>query len=332
MDQQTLKNDMDQLMDTALSFRESAALFGAVKLDLFDRIGPDWTTVNEVADGEDLDGLTRLCRVLSGLDLIKWDDGRLRNTEGTEQLLTSRGDVDLRPILRHFTELYEIWGGLDEAIGADQSYEFDRGDEEQFSESFTEAMEARAYFAKDELVGVIGDRLDGGRLLDLGGGSGVFARALLNHDRRATGVVADRPEPLAVADRYIRDSNLADRLETRELDLFEDDEYGTDFDMVLVSAILHIFGPDDARLILNRVYSALAPDGIVVVRDYVVDDEDSNSLDALLFNMLMYLVTEQGQTYTHNQLRSMLKEAGFSSLERIPLNQSTDDLLVGQKK
>lgn len=320
-----------ELMETALGFRESAALLTAVKLDLFERVGDSPSTPEEIATEEDPDGMKRLLRVLAGMNLLVKENGLYRNDPDVETLLTSRGKVDLRPILDHFTNLYDMWGELDEAIEEGQSYEFEERNDDTFSEEFTEAMEARAHFSAEELADAVGDRLDGGRLLDLGGGSGVFARALLERDPQATGVVADQPRPLHVANKYIREANLGNRLETRELDLLEDPDYGEDFDMVLISAIVHIFGPDKVRTILERSAEALAPGGIVVVRDYLVHDDHSGPLDALLFDVLMFLATEEGQTYTEEALRAMMEEAGLRNLERVNLPHSTDDLLIGQR-
>jgi 2-polyprenyl-3-methyl-5-hydroxy-6-metoxy-1,4-benzoquinol methylase len=326
-----LENKTQDLIETALAFRESAALLTAIKIDLFERLGSNCVSPETLAEEEDQEGLTRLCRALAGMDLLEKKGQSFRNVGEVEQLLTSHGQFDLRPIFRHFTELYEMWGELDEALREGQSYEFDDREDDTFSEEFTEAMEARSHFAKDELVDAIGDRLNGGRLLDLGGGSGVFARALLNHDPRATGVVADQPEPLSVAQRYIEADGLSDRLETRELDLVEDDDYGSEFDVVLLSAILHIFGHETVRSILERTYDALSTGGIIVVRDYLNHDDHTGPLDGLLFDVLMYLATEEGRTYTEQELREAMAEVGFGSIERVNLPRSTDDLLIGKK-
>ncbi len=317
------------VMESALGFREPALLLTAVKLDLFERIGRDKKSPGTISQGEDPEGLSRLCRALAALNLLEQQDHQFCNTPAIEQLLTSRGEVDLRPILNHYVELYEMWGDLDEALLTGQSYQFDLGGDDQFSERFTEAMEARARLVREELVHAIGDRLNGGRLLDLGGGSGVFARALLKHDSEASGVVADRPAPLSVAEEYIERNSLWDRLRIRTLDLLEDEDYGTDFDLVLISSVLHVFGPEDARTVLDRAHSALAPGGQIVVRDHIVHNDRSGPLDSLLFDVLMYLATEDGRTYTEKGFREMFEEAGLVNVERVRLPQSTDDLLIG---
>jgi len=322
----------NSLMETALQFRKSALLLGAIKLDLFERIGPEFRCVDQLPGEEDPDGLRRLCRALAGMDLLEKENDRFRNPEHVEELLTSRGKHDIRPILEEFIELYEMWGELDSAVLKGQMYEFDREKDELFDETFTEAMEARARFSAEELAEVLEDRIEWSHLLDLGGGSGVFARALVKNNPETTGVVADQPEPLHVARRYIDSSSLAERLDTQTVDLLEDEQYGEDFDLVLLSAILHLFGPAEARTVLERSHSALSEGGFIVVRDYIVHDDHSGPLDSLLFDVLMYLATERGQTYTEQQLRQMLANAGFDEIDRIELSRSTDDLLIGKKK
>ena len=320
------------IMETALKFRESALLLGAVKLDLFERIGPEFRSLDQLPGAEDPDGLRRLCRALASMDLLEKENDHFRNPEPIEELLTSRGKQDLRPILIHFIELYKMWAELDDAILKGQSYEFDPGKNELFDEMFTEAMEARARFSAEELAEVLHNRIQWNTLLDLGGGSGIFARALLRKNPETTGIVADQPGPLQVAQRYIESSNMEERLNTRTIDLLEDEQYGEQFDLVLLSAILHLFDSEDAQLILERSHSALSRGGSVVVREYVVHNDHSGPLDALLFDVLMYLATEQGRIYTEHTLSRMLTKAGFQKIDRIELSRSTDDLLIGTKK
>lgn len=320
------------LLARALKFRESAALLAAVRLDLFEKVG-DGARADEIAgDRMDSSAVERLCRALVTLNLLEREKDVYVRTPEARTFLTDEGERDLRPILRHFHEVYKMWADLPEVVEKGQeNYSFRDETEETFSPEFLEGMESRAIFDKEQVATVVSEHLDGGRLLDLGGGSGVYSREILKHSPGSRGVLADLEDVIGEAEKYIRRDGLEDRLTTRDIDLTSDENYGRNFDLVLLSSVLHMFGPETARKIVQRSFDALEPGGTIVIRDYVLEDNGLQPQDGVLFDIMMLLAREDGQSFTESQLESFLEESGFESPERVPLSGVTDDLLVASK-
>lgn len=319
------------LMGQALGFRRSAALLTAVRRNLFDRIGTGASLEVVRRPDEDPGALDRLCRALVGLGLLKVDGDTYRCPPEVRACLTDAGEHDLRPILRHLHEVYAMWGDLNRAIEEGSAYRFREGDEETFTPDFIAAMEARSTFDKEELAGILAPRLGPGRLLDLAGGSGVYARAILERAPGATGVVADLPGVVSEAEDYIRRDELDDRLSVQSLDLLEDEDYGEGFDVVLISSVLHMFGPDEVETILNRVADALAAEGLVAIRDYLLRDDKTGPADAVLFDLMMLLATQTGRNYSLSEYRSFLETAGLTDVERVELETTADSLVLARR-
>lgn len=320
------------LMQTALGFRPASAVLTAVKRDLFNRIGEEASVKQLRRDDEDPEALDRLCRALVGLGLLRGSGETYRCPPETRACLTDEGEHDLRPILVHLHDVYDMWGDLDRALSEGQSYSFRDEDERTFDPAFIAAMEARATFDKQELASILADRLGEGRLLDLAGGSGVYARAVLREAPRASGVVADLSRVITETERYVRRDGLEERLSVRTLDLLEDEEYGEEFDVVLVSSVLHMFGPRNVETILARSHDALNPDGCLAIRDYLLNDDKTGPTDAVLFDLMMLLATDAGQNYSFSEYRTFLDEAGFADVERVRLSRTADDLLLASRR
>jgi len=152
------------------------------------------------------------------------------------------------------------------------------------------------------------------RLLDLGGGPGHISRVFV--ERGVEAVLFDRPETVDyVADAY----GLADEpsIELVGGDFLEDPLPGGPFDVALLSNVVHIYGPETNRRLLAKVAQRVRPGGLVAVADFV----RGRSGRAARFALVMLLHTEEGDTYTEDEIGRWLREAGFLA----PLCSDIDD-------
>jgi SAM-dependent methyltransferase len=165
-------------------------------------------------------------------------------------------------------------------------------------------------------------------MLDVGGGSAAYSIAFAQASGEIHAEVLDRPEVLDIARGHIDRADLAARVITRVGDLCTDD-FGEGFDLVLVSAICHMLGPDENRDLLHRCYRALAPHGRVVIQDFILEEDKTAPRMAALFSLNMLVGTEGGASYNENEYAAWLGEAGFREVSRIRL-PGPSGLMVGR--
>lgn len=145
------------------------------------------------------------------------------------------------------------------------------------------------------------------RVLDLGGGPGHMARGFVDAGCHVT--MMDTPETVA----FVRDTyGLAavDDLALAPGDFHEDPLPQGPFDVVLLSNVVHIYGPERNRALMRKVADVTAPDGVAAVMDFVRE----RSPRAARFALVMLLRTESGDTYTFDALRAWMEEAGFGDV------------------
>jgi SAM-dependent methyltransferase len=143
-------------------------------------------------------------------------------------------------------------------------------------------------------------------LLDVGGGPGVYARALADRGFEVT--LLDRPEVIRfVSDAYgLRSDGRIHLVSADFLKELPDQEY----DAVLLANVSHIYGPSTNRGLIRRVAENLTPGGCVAIVDFV----RGMSEFATLFALTMLLSTDDGGTWSLPEYSNWLLGAG---LERV---------------
>jgi SAM-dependent methyltransferase len=143
--------------------------------------------------------------------------------------------------------------------------------------------------------------------LDVGGGPGLYARELASRGLEVT--LFDMPDTIDfVADTYrLRE---ADGIQLAAGDAVTGLLPRGPFDLVLVSNVMHIYGPAQNRALLRNVANVTAPGGVIAIGEMV----RGRSPRAARFAIVMLLNTESGNTYTANEYQEWLGEAGFGAM------------------
>lgn len=154
---------------------------------------------------------------------------------------------------------------------------------------------------------------EGGRALDLGGGPGVFARAL--RDRGFEVTLFDTPD---VIDHVADAHGLADAggIELMAGD-FGDTLPEGPFDLVLLANITHILSPEKNADLFSRLAERMSAGGVLAVLDFV----RGASSFAPLFGITMLLNTREGNTYPRSDYERWASEAGLEDLRLRPADE-----------
>jgi len=310
--------DLKDLQKIIGGYWASRAILTAVELDLPTLIqrGAETPGALSKASGVNARGLDALLPVLLNLGLIEHNGTGLRLTE-TGRLLSREQPGNIVGFLRHQLNLWHKWNRLTESVRSGLPVEapFD-------TESFILAMEqgkaapARDYFAGLDLSGVR-------RVLDLGGGPGTFAAGFAEVLPVADVTLFDHPEVLAIARTRLPASLTASsRFHLLPGD-FTRDPIGADYNLIWVSAIVHSYGPEDTLALLKTCRHALAKGGRLVVRDFLLKADGSGHPFAALFALNMLVNTAGGKVYRVDEVRGLLKQAGFGSVEIVPSPENT---------
>jgi (2Fe-2S) ferredoxin/SAM-dependent methyltransferase len=321
----------DDFQQTLRAFQESRVLLTALELDLFAALG-DGADARAVAHTLRTDprATEALLHALVAMEILEKRDGVFTNGPVAARFLVAGSRDDSRAALLHTAHLWVRWSTLTECVrrGVSVTYEEmgDRG--AAWTEAFIAAMHKNATYRAPTVARAIG--LEGvRRVLDVGGGSGAYAIAFAQARGGLEADILDLPTVVPLARRYIEQAGVADRVKVVTGDL-RSDEFGAGYDMVLFSAICHMNSPDENRSMLAKAFAALAPDGRVVIHDFILNPDKTGPRTGALFALNMLVGTRAGSSYSGEEYAAWLGEAGFSGIRRVGLPGPTG-LVIGRR-
>jgi SAM-dependent methyltransferase len=146
------------------------------------------------------------------------------------------------------------------------------------------------------------------RLVDLGGSHGESARAVCRRQPGLEGWVYDLAGPADAARRLAEQEGDKSPVKFEAKDLLADD-LGKDWDVALMISVLHVFDPEQARKIFQKVAAGLKPGGTFAVVDHLRGV--SKTRDNVAAMMGVSWLTVGGQSYTLTEAVDLVKAAGF---------------------
>ena len=324
----------DLYFDTILAFQRSSALKSAIELDLFTAISDGARTPAALAKatGAQERGLRILSDYLTTIGFLTKTVDSYDLTPESAFFLSKKSPAYLggTAAFLHSGVLIGQYEHLTETIRRGTPPLNMVADDNpawvEFAHAMVPMMMPTAH-AIAELPGVS----SGGpmRVLDIAAGHGIFGIVIAQRNPQAEIVAVDWPQVLEVASANARAMGVGSRHKTLPGDAFKV-EYGTGFNLVLVTNFLHHFDRPTNVAFLKKTHSALETGGRVVVLEFVPNDDRVSPPMAARFSLTMLAGTPGGDAYTFAELRDMLTEAGFTGVTAHPL-QGPQTVVIGVK-
>jgi orsellinic acid C2-O-methyltransferase len=301
------------------------------RLRLADLLDEGPMTVDELSSssGTRPSMMRRLVRGLAGVGLVGAGPGDRVSLTEMGALLGSDAAGSMRDIALHRGgEAFAAWGKLEHTVRTGEpAFEAAHGDPFfRFLRSNSEAGAAFDGTMTRLSQGVVQEAVahyDFGaasRILDVGGGRGHFAAAVLDAHPQLEGAVFEVPEVAEVAGRHLRRMGLGDRGAAIGGDFFESLPAG--YDLHILKWILHDWNDESCRRLLAASRAALPGDGrLLVVEQLLPEDVPSSGAlhPAIAMDLIMLVnFADARERYLHEYER-LLASSGFELHDVVPL-------------
>jgi len=308
----------ERLMQFGFAYAPPLIIGAAVSNKVFDSLASGAKTVEQVSKetGASARGLRAIMNALVGLELLKKDrHGNFSLTPESEAFLVSNKPGTLAGFFpMNIKRLIPLWLKLDETVRTGRPAEA-RNEEHPGTEFFTELVENIIPMSYGS-ANALGDHLKLAkaktetRVLDLAAGSGIWGIVLAQKSPHVRVTAVDWAGMIPTTKRITQKFGVDDRFQFIEGDLLEAD-FGSGYDVATLGHILHSEGEERSRKLLKKTLNALKSGGTIVIAEWLVNDERTEPLPSLLFSVQMLVNTEHGNTFSFNEIKGWLEQAGF---------------------
>src|ERR1041384_6236734 len=323
---------------TINAHQRTEALKAAIELEVFTAIGEGNTTVAEIAKRchTSEKGMRVLCDYLTTMEMLTKQGNQYALTLDSSVFLDKRspgylgGAVEFlcSPMLlegfKHMTEAVRKGGT---AVGEDGT----TGTENPIWVKFARGMAGMMSMPAQLMAKLVDPNADRKlKILDIAAGHGLFGIAFATQNKQAEITAVDWRPVLEVAKENAEKAGVADRYSTIEGSAF-DVEFGTGYDLVLLTNFLHHWDTPTNEKLLRKVHAALADGGRAVTLEFVPNDDRVTPPEVAQFSMVMLVGTPSGDAYTFRELERMFANAGFSNSTIHQLPPTFQQVVISEK-
>ncbi|HSQ23195.1 MAG TPA: class I SAM-dependent methyltransferase [Pyrinomonadaceae bacterium] len=325
------------LFDTFNAYQRTQAIKTGIELGVFTIIAEGHTTARAIAEkcGASERGTRVLCDFLVIGGFLTKDGNNYSLTPDTATFLDKRSPAYMGTVSEFVLspQLVENFNHLTEAVkkggtaGDTQPLEPDHPMWVRFARAMapmtvmpSQLMAQLADPAKDKKL----------RVLDIAAGHGLYGLAFAKQNPQVEITAVDWPNVLEVAKENVESAGVADRFRTIPGSAFDVD-YGTGYDIVLLTNFLHHFDVETCEKLLRKVHASLAENGRAVTLEFVPNDDRVTPPQAAAFSMTMLGMTPAGDAYTFAELDQMFRNAGFTRNELHELPPTIERVVISHK-
>lgn len=338
-----MSNQMPQpspelFFQTVNAYQRPAAIKAAVELDLFTALGEGQKTAQELATACQASerGVRILCDYLVIMGFLTKADGRYGLTQDSAVFLNRHSPAYMGGTLEFLLSpmLMSGFDNLTEAVRKGGTVMTEGGTvapENPVWVKFARAMAPMVVMPAQFMAKLVNPDGTGElKVLDIAAGHGLFGIAFAEHNPHAEVFALDWPDVLQVAKENAGQRGVIDRYRTLEGSAFDVD-YGSDYDLVLLTNFLHHFDRETCESLLRRVHAALKTGGRALTLEFVPNDDRVSPPIPAAFSMMMLGSTPGGDAYTFAEFEQMFKNAGFARSELHPLEATPEHLIISHK-
>lgn len=320
------------ILNLAKNFMECRILLSGAELDLFTLLTPKPLSAREITDRihGDPRGVTVLLDALSAIGLLAKKNATYQCPPSVSSFLSADAPGSILPLVLHMASVWKRWALLTNIVqGVLPEKPSAPPQDMRDLKAFIGAMHVIASPLAPQIADAVNPR-SSSRLIDVGGAMGTYTIAFLRAVPEMKATLFDRPEVVEIARQHLAGTGLLHRITLVSGDFYRDELPGG-HDLAFVSAIIHQNSPEQNLDLFRKVFRSLDPGGRIIIRDHVMDPDRTRPKDGAVFAVNMLVATPGGNTYTLEEIKTVLGGAGFVDIRLLRPGEHMDALIEGFK-
>jgi len=322
----------DKILNMVRAFQPASVLAAAAELDIFSALAAHPMTAKSLSTKLDTDirATTVLLDALTAMGLLTKQGDKYSVPSDVAKILTEESPDNVLPAILHQANGLRRWNQLARITQTGKPAKCKPSIRGRAADeaAFIGAMDNFSVPFANSIVKRLKPNFK--HLLDIGGASGTWTIAFLHSVSKAKATLFDLPAVIPLARHRIAKAGLSDRVTLVAGDYYRDKlPVGADF--AWLSAIAHQNSREQNRALFAKIYSSLQDNGVLVIRDVVMDSSRTSPVAGAMFAVTMLVATQAGGTYTFNEFREDLTRTGFTKVKLVHHDQGMNSLIRSTK-
>lgn len=182
------------------------------------------------------------------------------------------------------------------------------------AENFMKGMQANAIPQAEYIASKY--NFENHSILDIGAGAGTYLITVSKKYKTVIGKMIDLPQVSKIQNMNIEKEDLQSRLKSVSCD-YNNDFPKEKYDDIFLFAVVHQEPKENVKKLLDNIYTALKPNGRLFLTSFFLNDDKISPEFSVQFAVEMIASSKNGKVYTHSEIKELLKNSNFSSIERI---------------
>lgn len=330
-----ITQDLDPMavMRISSAYWDSSVLHTANALDVFTKLAAGAATAEELAKqtGADARGMEMILIGCVCLGLLAKEQGRYSNTPLAATFLVKGSPRYQGGIVSMFESWVQPWSRLKDAVVNGKPVvekQHDHG--EEATRTYIMGMLYRG-IPQAELLASEVPLTGRKKLIDVGGGPGIFSIIFCQRNPGLKADVFDLPQTLRVTRDIIGMYNAQATVTPREGSYLADD-FGSGYDAVLLSSMISQEGPEVIKNILRKSFQAMTSGGLLMCQEQFLNTEKSGPMLPVLIGLNQLVHTPAGRAYSAKEVADWAAEIGFVDVSFRPLPDPSPFTLITATK
>lgn len=297
------------------------ALLLAHRLKLFALLADHPRTLTEICDALGIKPrpAEAILIVACALGFLSLQEGRYTLTTVSEEYLLEKSPHYFGFLWDLMIDDYQAcsFTNLEKAILSDSPQTYGGGDiyqshEEQIEllHRFTSGMHSMSMASALIWPGIL-DLSQHRIMLDIGGSSGAHSIGAALRLPQLQAIVLDFPQVCEVAEGYIVEYGLQERVKTCGANIWND--HWPPADLHFFSNMYHDWSPEKCHFLTAKSFRYLECGGRIIIHEMLCNDDKTGPFAPAAFGMMMGWA--EGQQYSGQELSAMLLEIGFTDVQ-----------------
>lgn len=314
------------LRELTNGFEKGQIFMTALELDVFSKLCTPQSAETLAKDlGTKVSLTGRFLDVLAGMGLLVKDEDRYRAAPDMAPFLVGKSPFFAR-CLMFDVKCRDVWMSLKDVLKTGPAGEWDEHEWKKDHQCTGEWVDYMAHGSLlGRLQGVVARMMSlpgfaGARkLLDLGGGHGLFGIAFAQESPDLEVVIFDKPEVTPITQTYIDRYGVSDRVRTMSGD-YTTDELGCGYDIVF-EACSFCGNDQDYRAMYQRISRILKGSGLFVRLTFTLDDHRTGPLLSLVWDLRDHILGHKKMPMRSNaEMFGLLADGGLRGEQVIDMS------------